>query len=112
TLVMIPRVSGRSKDITAGLPRVTELFEARPPSDPAIVSEIDGIVKMGSRKRGSQEVMVVSRDGTETKTYMISLSKHILVQENDFVRAGQALSDGAIMAQDIVNILGPIVVIL
>jgi DNA-directed RNA polymerase subunit beta' len=74
------------------------------------VSEIDGIVKMGSRKRGSQEVMVVSRDGAETKTYMISLSKHILVQENDFVKAGQALSDGAIMAQDILNILGPFAV--
>jgi DNA-directed RNA polymerase subunit beta' len=110
TLAKIPRQSGKSKDITAGLPRVTELFEARPPSDPAIVSEIDGIVKMGNRKRGSQEVMVVSRDGTETKTYMISLSKHILVQENDFVRAGQALSDGAIMAQDILNILGPFAV--
>jgi DNA-directed RNA polymerase subunit beta' len=89
---------------------VTELFEARPPTDPAIVSEIDGIVKMGSRKRGSQEVMVVSRDGTETKTYMISLSKHILVQENDFVKAGQQLSDGAIMAQDILGILGPFAV--
>jgi DNA-directed RNA polymerase subunit beta' len=110
TLAKIPRVSGRSKDITAGLPRVTELFEARPPTDPAIVSEIDGIVKMGSRKRGSQEVMVVSRDGTETKTYMISLSKHILVQENDFVKAGQQLSDGAIMAQDILGILGPFAV--
>jgi DNA-directed RNA polymerase subunit beta' len=110
TLAKIPRSSGKSKDITAGLPRVTELFEARPPTDPAVVSEIDGIVKMGSRKRGSQEVMVVSRDGTETKTYMISLSKHILVQENDFVKAGQALSDGAIMAQDILNILGPFAV--
>jgi DNA-directed RNA polymerase subunit beta' len=107
----IPRTSGsKSKDITAGLPRITELFEARPPSDPAVVTEIEGIVKMGSRKRGSQEIMVTSKDGSETKTYLISLSKHILVQENDYVKAGEPLSDGQIQAQDILNILGPFAV--
>ena len=106
-LAKIPRETGKSKDITAGLPRVTELFEARPPSEPAAVSEIDGIVKMGGRKRGSQEVIVESKDGTDSKKYLISLSKHILVQENDFVKAGQQLSDGTIPAQDILNILGP-----
>jgi len=106
-LAKIPRAASKSKDITAGLPRVTELFEARSPSDPAAVSEIDGIVKMGGRKRGSQEVIVESKDGTDEKKYLISLSKHILVQENDFVRAGQALSDGTIPAQEILNIMGP-----
>ncbi|MDG5768155.1 DNA-directed RNA polymerase subunit beta' [Balneolales bacterium ANBcel1] len=107
-LAKIPRTSAsKSKDITAGLPRITELFEARPPKDPAVVTEIEGIVKMGSRKRGSQEVIVTSKDGTESKTYLISLAKHILVQENDFVKAGQALSDGIIMPQDILSILGP-----
>jgi DNA-directed RNA polymerase subunit beta' len=109
-LAKIPRAASKSKDITAGLPRVTELFEARSPSDPAAVSEIDGIVKMGGRKRGSQEVIVESKDGTDEKRYLISLSKHILVQENDFVRAGQALSDGTIPAQEILNILGPFAV--
>ncbi len=106
-LAKIPRAASKSKDITAGLPRVTEMFEARSPSDPAAVSEIDGIVKMGGRKRGSQEVIVESKDGTDEKKYLISLSKHILVQENDFVKAGQALSDGTIPAQEILNILGP-----
>lgn len=111
TFAKIPRTSGsKSKDITAGLPRITELFEARPPSDPAVVAEIEGIVKMGSRKRGSQEIMVTSKDGTETKTYLIPLSKHILVQENDYVKAGEPLSDGQILAQDILNILGPFAV--
>jgi DNA-directed RNA polymerase subunit beta' len=109
-LAKIPRAASKSKDITAGLPRVTELFEARSPSDPAAVSEIDGIVRMGGRKRGSQEVIVESKDGTEEKKYLISLSKHILVQENDFVKAGQALSDGTIPAQEILNILGPFAV--
>jgi DNA-directed RNA polymerase subunit beta' len=109
-LAKIPRAASKSKDITAGLPRVTELFEARSPSDPAAVSEIDGIVKMGGRKRGSQEVIVESKDGSDEKKYLISLSKHILVQENDFVRAGQALSDGTIPAQEILNILGPFAV--
>ncbi|MCG8373079.1 MAG: DNA-directed RNA polymerase subunit beta' [Balneolales bacterium] len=106
-LAKIPRATSKSKDITAGLPRVTELFEARSPSDPATVSEIDGIVEMGGRKRGSQEVIVKSKDGTDEKKYLISLSKHILVQSNDFVKAGQPLSDGTIPAQDILNILGP-----
>lgn len=106
-IAKIPRATSKSKDITAGLPRVTELFEARSPSDPAAVSEIDGIVEMGGRKRGSQEVLVRSKDGTEEKKYLISLSKHILVQSNDFVKAGQPLSDGTIPAQDILNILGP-----
>ncbi len=106
-IAKIPRATSKSKDITAGLPRVTELFEARSPSDPAIVSEIDGIVEMGGRKRGSQEVFVKSKDGTDEKKYLISLSKHILVQSNDFVKAGQPLSDGTIPAQDILNILGP-----
>lgn len=106
-IAKIPRATSKSKDITAGLPRVTELFEARSPSDPAAVSEIDGIVEMGGRKRGSQEVIVKSKDGTDEKKYLISLSKHILVQSNDFVKAGQPLSDGTIPAQDILNILGP-----
>ncbi|MEX0770101.1 MAG: DNA-directed RNA polymerase subunit beta', partial [Balneolaceae bacterium] len=109
-LAKIPRAASKSKDITAGLPRVTELFEARSPSDPATVTEIDGIVKMGGRKRGSQEVIVESKDGTDEKRYLISLAKHILVQENDFVKAGQALSDGTIPAQEILNILGPFAV--
>ena len=109
-MAKIPRAASKSKDITAGLPRVTELFEARSPSDPATVSEIDGIIKMGGRKRGSQEVIVESKDGTDEKRYLISLSKHILVQENDFVKAGQALSDGTIPAQEILNILGPFAV--
>ena len=106
-LAKIPRAASKSKDITAGLPRVTELFEARSPGDPAVVSEIDGIVSMGGRKRGSQEIFVKSKDGSVEKKYLISLSKHILVQENDFVKAGQALSDGTIPAQEILNILGP-----
>ena len=109
-LAKIPRSAGKSKDITAGLPRVTELFEARPPSDPAIVSEIAGVVKMGARKRGSQEVIVTTKDGSDSKTYLVPLSKLILVQENDFVEAGQQLSDGAVMPQDILNILGPFAV--
>ena len=106
-LAKIPRQTGQSKDITAGLPRVTELFEARSPSDPAAVSEIDGIVRMGGRKRGKQEVIVESKDGKDEKTYLISLSKHILVQENDYVEAGQQLSDGTIPAEEILNIMGP-----
>jgi DNA-directed RNA polymerase subunit beta' len=106
-LAKIPRQTGQSKDITAGLPRVTELFEARSPKDPAVVSEIDGIVRMGGRKRGKQEVFVESKDGTDERTYLISLSKHILVQANDYVEAGQQLSDGTIPAEEILNILGP-----
>ncbi len=109
-LAKIPRATSKSKDITAGLPRVTELFESRSPADPAIVTEIDGIVEMGGRKRGSQEVTVRSKDGTDEKKYLIPLSKHILVQSNDFVQAGQSLSDGTVPAQDILNILGPFAV--
>ena len=106
TLVKIPRTSGKSGDITGGLPRVTELFEARNPSNPAVVSEIDGIVSFGKIKRGNREVIVESRTG-EVKKYLINLSKHILVQENDFVRAGTPLSDGAITPADILAIKGP-----
>ena len=106
-LVKIPRQSAKTRDITGGLPRVTELFEARTPNDPAKVSEIDGIVTFGGRKRGSQEVVVTSRDGTEAKTYLVSMTKHLLVHENDFVRAGDPLSDGQVAPQDILAILGP-----
>jgi DNA-directed RNA polymerase subunit beta' len=106
-LAKLPRQSAKTRDITGGLPRVIELFEARQPSDPAVVSEIDGVVSFGGRKRGSQEVIVTSRDGEVEKTYLVSLSKHLLVHENDFVRAGEALSDGQISPQDILSILGP-----
>lgn len=105
-LVKIPRQSGKTGDITGGLPRVTELFEARNPSNPAVVSEIDGIVSFGKIKRGNQEIVVESRTG-DVKKYLVSLTKHILVQENDFVKAGQALSDGAITPSDILSIKGP-----
>jgi DNA-directed RNA polymerase subunit beta' len=105
-LVKIPRALGKQGDITGGLPRVTELFEARNPSNPAVVSEIDGVVTFGKIKRGNREVMVESRTG-ERKTYLVPLSKHILVQENDFVRAGEALSDGSISPGDILAIKGP-----
>lgn len=105
-LVKIPRVAGKSGDITGGLPRVTELFEARNPSNPAVVSEIDGIVSFGKIKRGNREIIVESKTG-ETKKYLVSLSKHILVQENDFVKAGSPLSDGAITPSDILAIKGP-----
>ncbi|MCH8566901.1 MAG: DNA-directed RNA polymerase subunit beta' [Balneolales bacterium] len=109
-IAKIPRKAAKSKDITAGLPRVTELFEARPPADPATVSEIDGVVRFGNRKRGSQEIIVESKDGVDKRTYLIPLSKHILVQENDYVSAGQSLSEGSILPQDILNILGPFAV--
>ncbi len=105
-LVKIPRSSGKSGDITGGLPRVTELFEARNPSNPAVVSEIDGIVSFGKIKRGNREVYVESRTG-ERKTYLVQLSKHILVQENDFIKAGEPLCDGAITPSDILAIKGP-----
>ncbi len=105
-IAKIPRVSGKSGDITGGLPRITELFEARNPSNPAVVSEIDGIVSYGKIKRGNREIIVESKTG-EVKKYLVSLSKHILVQENDFVRAGQSLSDGAITPSDILAIEGP-----
>ena len=107
TFVKIPRAtSGGAGDITGGLPRVTELFEARNPSNPAIVSEIDGEVTFGKIKRGNREVQVTSRLG-EVKKYLIPLSKQILVQESDYVRAGTALSDGAITPADILRIKGP-----
>ena len=105
-LTKIPRVAGKSGDITGGLPRVTELFEARNPSNPAVVSEVDGIVAYGKIKRGNREVIVTSRRGDVYK-YLVPLSKHILVQDNDFVRAGMPLSDGAITPIDILNIMGP-----
>ncbi len=105
-LAKIPRLTGRTRDITGGLPRVTELFEARNPSNPAIVSEIDGAITMGSIKRGNREIIVESRD-MQTKKYLIPLSKHILVQDNDFVNAGDPLSDGVIAPSDILAIKGP-----
>ncbi len=105
-LSKIPRTMGKSRDITGGLPRVTELFEARNPSNPAVVSEIDGVVTYGGIKRGNREIFIESRDGVQ-KRYLVSLSKHILVQDNDFVRAGQPLSDGAITPSDILSIKGP-----
>lgn len=105
-LVKIPRAIGKSRDITGGLPRVTELFEARNPSNPAIVSEIDGEVLMGRIKRGNREIIVRSKTGEEKK-YLVPLSKQILVQENDYVRAGMALSEGAISPTDILLIQGP-----
>jgi DNA-directed RNA polymerase subunit beta' len=105
-LVKIPRVAGKSGDITGGLPRVTELFEARNPSNPAVVSEIDGIVSYGKIKRGNREIIIETRTG-DIRKYLAPLSKHILVQENDFVKAGQSLSDGAITPKDILNIKGP-----
>lgn len=104
--VKIPRAQGKAGDITGGLPRVTELFEARNPSNPAIVSEIDGEVHFGSIKRGNREISVRSKTGEETK-YLVPLSKQILVQENDYVRAGTPLSDGAITPADILAIKGP-----
>jgi DNA-directed RNA polymerase subunit beta' len=105
-LVKIPRMSGKTSDITGGLPRVTELFEARNPSNPAVVTEIDGIVEYGKIKRGNREVSVKARTGEEKK-YLVPLAKHILVQEGDFVRAGMQLSDGAISPGDILDIQGP-----
>ncbi|KAA6302001.1 MAG: DNA-directed RNA polymerase subunit beta' [Candidatus Ordinivivax streblomastigis] len=105
-LIKIPRAVGKTGDITGGLPRVTELFEARNPSNPAVVTEIDGEVSFGKIKRGNREVIITSRTG-EYKTYLISLSKQILVQENDYVRAGTPLSDGAITPSDILAIKGP-----
>ncbi|MDL2223485.1 DNA-directed RNA polymerase subunit beta' [Bacteroidales bacterium OttesenSCG-928-M11] len=105
-IVKIPRAVGKTGDITGGLPRVTELFEARNPSNPAVVSEIDGEVSFGKIKRGNREIIVTSKTG-EYKTYLVPLSKQILVQENDYVRAGTPLSDGAITPADILAINGP-----
>ena len=105
-IVKIPRAVGKAGDITGGLPRVTELFEARTPSNPAVVSEIDGEVTMGKIKRGNREIIVTSKTG-EVKKYLVALSKQILVQENDYVRAGTPLSDGATTPADILAIKGP-----
>jgi DNA-directed RNA polymerase subunit beta' len=108
-IAKIPRKLGKITDITGGLPRVTELFEARNPSNPAVVAEIDGIVKFGMIKRGNREVSITSKDGQERK-YLVGLSKHVLVQDGDFVRAGTPLSDGAIAPKDILDIKGPFAV--
>jgi len=105
-IAKIPRTMGKSRDITGGLPRVTELFEARNPSNPAVVSEIDGVVTYGGIKRGNREIFIESKNGVKKK-YMVPLSKHILVQDQDFVRSGYSLSDGAITPNDILNIQGP-----
>ena len=105
-LVKIPRAIGKSGDITGGLPRVTELFEARNPSNPAVVSAINGEVSMGKIKRGNREIIVKSKTGEEMH-YLVPLSKQILVQENDYIRAGMALSEGAIAPADILSIQGP-----
>ena len=105
-LVKIPRKSSKSGDITGGLPRITELLEARNPSNPAVVSEIDGVVSFGKIKRGNREIIVESRTG-DIRKYLVKLSNQILVQENDFVKAGMSLSDGAITPDDILSIQGP-----
>ena len=108
-LVKIPRTMDKSRDITGGLPRVTELFEARNPSNTAIVSEISGAVTYGGIKRGNREIFIESKEGVK-KRYLISLSKHILVQDNDYVKAGDPLSDGIITPADILAIMGPVAV--
>lgn len=102
-IVKIPRAVGKAGDITGGLPRVTELFEARNPSNPAVVAEIDGEINFGKVKRGNREISITSKTG-EVKKYLVQLSKQILVQENDYVRAGTPLSDGAITPSDILAI--------
>jgi len=106
----IPRRLGKIQDITGGLPRVTELFEARNPSNPAVVAEIDGIVSFGKIKRGNRETFIDDEKTGQRKKYLIGLSKHILVQEGDFVRSGTPLSDGATSPRDILNIKGPFAV--
>ena len=106
TLVKIPRAVGGAGDITGGLPRVTELFEARNPSNPAVVSEIDGEITMGKQKRGNREVIVTSKT-FDQKKYLVPLSRQILVQEHDAVRAGTPLSDGSVTPNDILSIKGP-----
>ena len=107
TIIKIPRAIGKASDITGGLPRVTELFEARNPSNPAIISDINGEVVMGKVKRGNREIIVRHRSGVE-KHYLVPLTKQILVQENDYVRAGGRLSDGGISPTDILSVLGPV----
>lgn len=108
-LVKIPRILGKLRDITGGLPRVTELFEARNPSNPAVVSEIDGVVTMGAIKRGNREIVIEAKDGV-TKKYLVPLTRQILAQDGDFVKAGSPLSDGQISPQDILAIQGPFAV--
>ncbi len=105
-LVKIPRKSGKAGDITGGLPRVTELFEARDPSNPAVVSAVDGVVSFGKIKRGNREIIVESKSG-EIRKYLVKLSNQILVQENDYIKAGMPLSDGAVTPSDILKIKGP-----
>lgn len=105
-IAKIPRDIGKTRDITGGLPRVTELFESRNPQDPAVISEIDGIISFGAHKKGSREVMVTSKDGIEVKKYNIPIGKHLLVQNNDEVRAGDKLTDGALNPHDILKIKG------
>ena len=108
-LVKIPRILGKLRDITGGLPRVTELFEARNPSNPAVVSEIDGVVSMGSIKRGNREILIEAKDGVQKK-YLVPLTRQILAQDGDFVKAGSPLSDGQTSPQDILSIQGPFAV--
>ncbi|MBX2893729.1 MAG: DNA-directed RNA polymerase subunit beta' [Saprospiraceae bacterium] len=105
-IVKIPRKLGKIADITGGLPRVTELFEARNPSNPAVVAEIDGVITFGALKRGNREAIIEAKDGQKRK-YLIPLTKHVLVQDGDFVRAGTALTEGAISVKDILAIAGP-----
>jgi len=106
-MVKIPRTSGGTADITGGLPRVTELFEARNPSNPAVVSAIEGVVRLGGIKRGNREVFITSPDESDERKYMISLNKHILVHDGDYIMSGEMLSDGAIAPKDILTIKGP-----
>src|SRR5574338_1728856 len=108
-VVKIPRVLGKLRDITGGLPRVTELFEARNPGNPAVVSEIDGVVSFGNIKRGNREIIVEARDGV-IKKYLVPLTRQIIAQEGDFIKAGVALSDGQIAPADILSIKGPFAV--
>ncbi len=106
-LVKIPREIAKTRDITGGLPRVAELFEARRPKEPAIVSEIDGQVKFGEIRRGIRKVSIISHDGKEEKVYQIPYGKHVLVHDGDYVQAGEKLSEGSVAPQDILNIMGP-----
>jgi len=108
-LAKIPRILSKLRDITGGLPRVTELFEARNPSSPAIVSEIDGVVTFGSIKRGNREIIVEAKDGT-VKKYLVPLTRQILAQDGDFIKAGAQLSEGAVSPADILSIKGPFAV--
>ena len=108
-IVKIPRIIGKLRDITGGLPRVTELFEARNPGNPSIVSEIDGVVSMGAIKRGNREIIIEAKDGIQKK-YLVPLTRQILAQDGDFVKAGSAMSDGQTSPQDILSIQGPFAV--